>query len=221
MIDVLKYWNLCDEKITPIDTVHKSAWDIGDKFILKRISDNDALLRNIHLINSLYSHNIPVAVYIKTVNGQWISDDGMYCLMKKLSGEHIDFYAQPDMIKELGRELAKLHMTLKTIESQVECNDNNYIDEWQNYIKAGLVNIPDEIIYFIETRFFELYKNLPRQLIHRDVHSQNMLLENGKLSGWLDFDISCRNIKMFDLAYLQKLMTRLWLKNGSCFIKIY
>lgn len=39
------------------------------------------------------------------------------------------------------------------------------------------------------------------QLIHRDVHFGNFLFLDGKFSGYIDFDLSQRNIRIFDLCY--------------------
>lgn len=38
-------------------------------------------------------------------------------------------------------------------------------------------------------------------LIHRDVHFGNFLFSEGKFSGYIDFDLSQRNIRLFDLCY--------------------
>ena len=38
-------------------------------------------------------------------------------------------------------------------------------------------------------------------LIHRDVHLGNFLFEGGEFSGYIDFDLSQRNIRLFDLCY--------------------
>lgn len=46
-----------------------------------------------------------------------------------------------------------------------------------------------------------LYDKLPIQLIHRDVHFGNFLFHEGKFSGYIDFDLSQRNIRIFDLCY--------------------
>ena len=201
MNDILKNWGLSGEKITQIDTIHKSSWNIRDS-ILKYNPNIAELSQCIKLSNLLSLYKIPLAEYIKTADGNWTTPDGKYCLMKKLNGNHIDFYEHPEMINVLGQELAKLHGAFLKIESEAECKDSNYIEDWQNYIKPGLVNVSNDIINFIEDIFFNLYKDLPKQLIHRDVHSQNVLFDNGKLSGWLDFDISCRNVRIFDMAYL-------------------
>ena len=46
-----------------------------------------------------------------------------------------------------------------------------------------------------------VYPSLPKQLIHRDVHFGNFLFFEGSLSGYIDFDLSQRNIRIFDLCY--------------------
>lgn len=45
------------------------------------------------------------------------------------------------------------------------------------------------------------YERLPKQLIHRDVHFGNFLFSEGNLSGYIDFDLSQRNIRIFDICY--------------------
>ena len=202
MEEVLKHWGLSGIKITPIDTVHQSSWDIDGKYILKHSNSSGELIQSIKISELLSVYDIPIAQYVKTVDGDYVTPDGLYCLMLKLPGDHIDFDIEPEMISEFGKELAELQIVLSKIETQIECNDNDYINEWHSYIKPGLINIPDEIIDFMETRFFDIYRKLPKQLIHRDVHSQNVLFENGKLTGWLDFDLNCHNARIFDIAYL-------------------
>ena len=46
-----------------------------------------------------------------------------------------------------------------------------------------------------------VYDRLPRQPIHRDVHFGNFLFWKGEFSGYIDFDLSQKNIRIFDLCY--------------------
>lgn len=55
----------------------------------------------------------------------------------------------------------------------------------------------ENTIYNLE----KLYDKLPLQLIHRDVHLGNFLFDKDKFSGYIDFDLSQRNIRIFDLCY--------------------
>lgn len=41
---------------------------------------------------------------------------------------------------------------------------------------------------------------LPRQLIHRDAHPGNILIQDG-LAGFVDFDLSERNLRFYDVCY--------------------
>lgn len=55
----------------------------------------------------------------------------------------------------------------------------------------------DDIVQNLE----KVYNKLPVQLIHRDVHLDNFLFDKGKFAGYIDFDLSQRNIIIFDLCY--------------------
>jgi Ser/Thr protein kinase RdoA (MazF antagonist) len=205
--EALTHWGLSDEPITHIYTsAHNSSWDIGDKYILQQQLDPDAdtdrLTKNIRLVNLLSAENIPTVVYIKTLSGEWTTPDKSYSLMEKLKGEHIDFYDFPELVTELGRGLAELHLALSGIETELEYKDYDFLSEWNNYIKPGLSHVSDEIIKRVETKIFANYSSLPRSPIHRDVHSQNVLFCDGKISGWLDFDLNRKDARIFDLAYL-------------------
>lgn len=41
-----------------------------------------------------------------------------------------------------------------------------------------------------------LYSKLPIQLIRREVHLGNLLFDNNKFSGYIDFDLSQKNIRI-------------------------
>lgn len=69
--------------------------------------------------------------------------------------------------------------------------------------------VSDQEYLSVTNQLGSRYGSLPRQLIHRDVHFGNFLFLNGELSGYIDFDLSQRNIRIFDLGYfLAGLLTR-------------
>lgn len=51
------------------------------------------------------------------------------------------------------------------------------------------------------SRLADIYAELPVQLIHRDIHFGNFLFADGSFSGYIDFDLSQRNIRVFDICY--------------------
>ena len=65
----------------------------------------------------------------------------------------------------------------------------------------------DPIHSALEAGLADYYPALPKQLIHRDAHPGNMLFQDGKLTGWLDFEIMLRGPRLFDLGYCA---TSLW-----------
>ena len=196
-------------KARRIKQIHKSAWSIDDTYILKRSSDLESLRKSILLSYLLLREGIPVPEYIRTSDGAaFISvDDTHYVLMKKIMGRHIDpFKGNPYKNGVLlGRLVAELHRAMGKIGPDFDCYDADYmleLDDWiMPKIREGQVPVRQEVIDYCYG-FGPLYKTLPRQLIHRDVHTSNMIFRGRKLSGWLDFDNSQINVRLHDLCYL-------------------
>jgi len=202
---VLKQWGISGEDIKHIYTsAHNSSWNVGGKYVLQQhFKPNiEFQSRKIRLVSLLAKERIPTVVYLKTIKGDWTAPEGAYTLAEMLEGEHIDFFEAPELMCELGRGLAQLHLAFSKLESDLQCKDNDFYAEWENYIKPGLVGVSNEIIEQTEAKLSAVYRNLPRCPIHRDVHEENILFHNDKISGWLDFDLSRRDIRIFDMAYL-------------------
>ena len=47
----------------------------------------------------------------------------------------------------------------------------------------------------------QLYPQLPCQLIHRDPNPGNIISEHGEITGFLDFELTERNVRIFDPCY--------------------
>jgi Ser/Thr protein kinase RdoA (MazF antagonist) len=70
-----------------------------------------------------------------------------------------------------------------------------------SFEKSGWQNISREDYGAVVENLGKSYDRLPVQLIHRDVHFGNFLFDKGKFSGYIDFDLSQKNIRIFDLCY--------------------
>jgi Ser/Thr protein kinase RdoA (MazF antagonist) len=202
ILEILKSWGLGNATVTPMEQRSESTWDIDGKFVLKRFRTTEDLSRSMEFSKRLTSHGIPVITFVPAGNGQLTSPDGLYCLMTKLPGKHRDFFKEQGLAQEMGRELARLHVALADIESTTSCYDSNLLNDWQNRIKPSLSDVSENMVQSVDSDFCKIFPKLPRQLIHRDVHCHNVLFENGRLTGWLDFDITERNVRIFDIAYL-------------------
>ena len=69
-----------------ITQVYKSAWNIDDKYILKRNTDSAQFDKSILFSNLLIEKKLPVARFYKTTEGKdyVLFDDAYFCLMNKI-----------------------------------------------------------------------------------------------------------------------------------------
>lgn len=106
----------------------------------------------------------------------------------------------------MGGVIANLHSAFKKCEDRIKVWDNSLLDEMNGWVRENLERsswkyIDQEEYEKIIFQLAELYHDLPVQLIHRDVHFGNFLFSEGRFSGYIDFDLSQRNIRIFDLCY--------------------
>lgn len=206
---ILNNWGISNESV---EQIYSSAWEIGGRYILKIGTNFEWLNSNLSLIKVLAAYDIPVASIIKTLDGaEYITKDNTYYfLSKKIRGEHInniygDEYKELSLV--IGQVISKLHIGFQKCQEILPCRDNNFYDEitgWVlNTIKEKEVNIiPQNILNECISELEAIYPKLPRQLIHRDIHLNNMLFENKVLTGYIDFDLSQIDVRIFDLCYM-------------------
>lgn len=192
-----------------VKQIYDSAWQINEKFILKVYEDVNMLERNIKIISILDDMDIPVGSIIKTkTNETYVYDNQYYyVLTKRLKGSNIvSLKDNMSLTKEMGRILSKLHIAFKECEKHDDLWNNSLLDEMNGWVRTtisdnGWTYVNEEDFDVIVSKLKKLYDKLPIQLIHRDVHFGNFLFDNGKFSGYIDFDLSQRNIRIFDLCY--------------------
>lgn len=197
------------ESITRIED--KDMWNIDDKYFIKTYTDLSWLDRILLMYNELRQAEVPLAVYNKTSAGELYVKIGdvYYTLMDKVIGSHIDYQKEANPFL-FGKNLARLHRGLKNLTKKIDCSNisADLIQQLNGWIiKAILENnleIKKEIIDYC-IGFDKVYRSLPKQLIHRDLHGGNMLFNNGELSAFIDFDISEANARLFDICYCMDL----------------
>lgn len=201
--------NKWDIEETEVKQIYDSAWQIGENFVLKTYKDVNMLQRNIKILTILEDMAIPVGGIVLTKGKKTYAKDNedYYILTNKLPGSNItNIHKNTAMASEMGRVLARLHMAFKECETQDEFWDNSLLKEVNGWIKEVFVKnnwkyIDESEFVILAGRLEKLYDKLPVQLIHRDVHLGNFLFDNWKFSGYIDFDLSQRNIRIFDLCY--------------------
>lgn len=203
---VLEAWGLQDCKT---EQIYDTAWQVGEEYVLKVYQDRKMLERNLKMLEILNETGIPVGKVISDKSGkQYVSDGShFYFLSEKLAGSNIlQIGADTKLAETMGSVIADLHIAFQKCESEGEFWNNSLLEEMNGWIREQFEEcawkyISQEEFQKIVLELDTLYGELPVQLIHRDVHFGNFLFDEGKFSGYIDFDLSQRNIRIFDLCY--------------------
>lgn len=203
---ILIYWGLQEKELRQI---YDTAWQVGENYVLKIYNGLNMLKRNLKLLYTLDNMNIPVGQIIPTLDNQQyvINKDICGFLSKKLSGSNIvELGNDMNIAYMMGEIIAELHIAFKKCEDIDDFWDNSLLDEMKGWVKNSFEKdswnyINKEEYEEIVSKLENVYDKLPVQLIHRDVHFGNFLFDKGKFSGYIDFDLSQRNIRIFDICY--------------------
>lgn len=199
---------------------YPAVWEIDGQYMLKSYENEDSIKRNAQMLTVLYGHGAPVAQVVPSLNEDtYVKADEKYWLMTtKLTGSHITDIRQAGMGYKMGQTIARLHVIFQKCEDEMDFENNSLLDEMNGWINENLTAhdwtlINEQEFLTAVERLANVYRQLPKQLIHRDVHFGNFLFSHGEFSGYIDFDLSQKNIRVFDLAYfLAGLLTN---ENGS------
>lgn len=176
--EILKNWKLENEKLT---YVSESVYYVGDNYIIKFSPNINDVENHISVSLAIESVGLSTATPIKT------------------STMNIEDYISKAAL--FGEIIGKLSVAL----SKIEVNRNQAdifttVKEWAIPILLKKIDLPKEFIEKYEKKFGEIYESLPQQIIHRDLNPGNIIL-CGDNWGVLDFDLSERNIRIFDPCY--------------------
>lgn len=205
---LLSHWNLQDENVSNIYNENtgrqsENAYYVGNDYVIKFSANYGSIKNNISITNSLEKSNLPVAEIIKTIEGSDYLQNGelYFVVTKRIKGSQLkceDIFKNSDIAYQIGSNIAKLHNALKAFDKS-------------NYRKADILgdvksalpkvqNLVNLSVDFLEN-FSIIYDKLPMQIIHRDINPSNMIFDEGEFKGFIDFDLTEVNIRIFDICY--------------------
>ena len=76
------------------------------------------------------------------------------------------------------------------------------------------LGLGDDFVRKFLDEFEDLYKSLPRQVIHRDPNPSNIIVADDKW-GFIDFELSERNVRIFDPCYAATAILSETFENGN------
>ncbi len=216
---ILSNWNI-DSK-TEIEEVYFfggniKAWNIGEKYVLKTGTNISGLRTHILFAEALSKEGINSAYQVKTRDGKDFIQDGerFYVLLNRIECRYLTPEERYSYDRELtgekyGIAVGKLHKVLKSQEDNLEVNDTNLYDvvtkwampETKRIMEQWNCPLPEEFYNEYTANFGKLYGKLPKQIIHRNPNPTNVIFNGNDVSGFIDFDISEKNVRIFDPCY--------------------
>ena len=205
---LLSHWNLQNENVANIFNENtgrqsENTYYIGDDYIIKFSANYGSIKNSISIANNLAKSGLPVAQIIKTADGsEYLQDGELYFIVtKRIKGSQLKceyIFKNTDIAYRIGSNIAKLHNSLKTFDG------SNYKQaDILSDVKSALprvqnsVNLNDDFL----KNFSIVYDKLPMQIIHRDINPSNMIFDEGEFKGFIDFDLTEVNIRIFDICY--------------------
>ena len=194
--------------------VSGNVWKVGSDYVLK-FGPRDQMLKNIRITKALAAQGFAAAETLATKTGQaYIDGEQIFALYHSLPGNPLSKadrfgHNRYDFGYKYGQGLARLHAALKEVEPDImpdEVNLYKDVTGWalpnvQKQNEQWNMGFPAEFFEDYVQEFGKLFDKLPKQLIHRDPHPSNILFHNGEISGFIDFDLSQRDIRLRDICY--------------------
>ena len=215
--EVLVHWNMQDESITDYYYVGNGnrsdcEWNVGKQFVIKVGTNVAGLEQHIKISRALKACGFGVALPVQTKEEKDYYWDGelYYCLETKLQGEPIKsstFYEEKPEVsaRYMGEVLGQLDLLLAKFSEDFVCNEPNLPESMENWAIPKAQKLTGfEADFYEEYRngLKTLYNDLPKQVIHRNPCPNNFVGERGCITGITDFELSEKNIRIFDACYM-------------------
>lgn len=220
--EILSKWEL--EGALKIEPTFKAGgamqsgdtWQVGEQFIFKTGKAIAGLRGHIAISRALEEEGMEASCPVPTKEGEdfVVEGDRFYVVTKRIPGAFLSPKERYEKHRgkigmQYGEAIGLLHQALLAQDESLEVNDTNMLDvvmKWampqtRKVLEQWGCPLP-EMFYenYIEV-FPKLYEKLPRQVIHRDANPSNILFKDGKITGFIDFNISERNIRLLDPCY--------------------
>jgi Ser/Thr protein kinase RdoA (MazF antagonist)/AraC-like DNA-binding protein len=212
--EVLVKWGLQDEKVSDIvfpetGEISDSAKYVGSNMVIKYTANLGSVKKTIEISRALNNVGLTAPEVIPTTDGKEYATVGelYFTLTKKVEGErvmasglYLDDYKEK--ARFIGEIVGQLDLALSKIDTIVdEANLGKTVSEWAIPALKGKIDLSPEVVEKYAAQFYEFYKELPRQVIHRDPNPSNIILAKDKW-GFIDFELSEENARIFDPCYV-------------------
>lgn len=212
--EVLQNWDLPDKTLqtlvqTEDGNPRENTYYVGQDHVLKIFSSPGPVTANASVLSAIENAGLSCGAPVKTAAGDDYCTDGelYFLLTRRIRGREFDadslFGTEGlEYARYLGRIIGRLHQVLES-RTDIVCNRRDiYREVCETWLvpAAGAMELPNS--FCEEYRSFgPLHDSLPVQIIHRDLNPSNILMQDGRLAGFIDFDLTQRSIRLFDPCY--------------------
>lgn len=218
--NILANWEI--EKDLPIGDVYVmdgtrvsgNVWTVGRELILKT-GKRETMMKNLKIIKALSGQGFHSPLPVSTKAGEeYLEGEELFVLTRKLKGGPLPkaerFGANRiGFAEKYGESIARLHKALLKVQKEIPADEVNL---YQSVTNWALANVRQQNVQWnmgLDEAFFEdyaaafgkLHDELPKQPIHRDPNPSNILFDGGEVSGFIDFDLSEVNVRLWDPCY--------------------
>lgn len=190
--------------------VNENVFEVGREHYLKICTNLATVRKNIAIAKALAETGIASALPVLTKAGtDYVEDGELYFILTiRIQGESLklaDMFGSDyrEKARSLGEMLGQLHRILQK-NDDIVCNERNIFEEvrdmWLEPSKKAM-QLSDEFCKEYLDAVERWNGKLPEQIIHRDPNPSNIVILDGVLAGFLDFDLSQRSIRLFDPCY--------------------
>ena len=211
--EVLANWGLQNEKTADIvfpetGEISDTAKYVGSDMVIKYTANLGRVKKAIEISKALESVGLNTPAVILTKDGKEYVENGelFFTLSKRVEGERVmasGIYLEDYRKKArfIGEIVGQLDLALSKIDILADDADlARSVNEWAVPALKGKTDLSAEFMADFAEQFKALYKELPRQIIHRDPNPSNIILSKDKW-GFIDFELSEKNARIFDPCY--------------------
>lgn len=185
----------------------ENTYVINDAYVLKCSRSLGSMQRQAALQRVLHAHGLAPAVVPALSGSDTAAVEDWECLlMERLPGEPVNgegLLREPQLGGMVGEGLARLHAALRDCDPLL-CSRECITDTLRGWAIPKLLENDAEAWRWTGEwleRLAVLEGDLPTQIIHRDPNPDNLLAADGRITGFLDFELSRIAPRIFDLAY--------------------
>ena len=203
---LLSQWSLKETEVAPVyqpngDQLSEHVWQVGSAYYLKLFSSIEAVQKELALVSQAGS----AQDILSADSGlEYVEAQGNYfVLFRKDVGSPLlsaDPLAHPEQGRYIGEIIGQLSLQLAEVAGDFP--ENHLLENLTHWALPACqsLELPAEWLTDFQARVTQLFPELPRQLIHRDLNGGNLLVENGRFTP-IDFELAEINYRIYDPCY--------------------